>query len=330
MELETTMAQSIRVMDENARYDAACKRLLSEKIILAWIMRACVEEYSGCDVNEIAEKYIEGQPQISEVPVGPDETNAAVIRGMAGEDASLTEGVVTYDIRFLATAQVSGQLIRLIINVEAQADFYPGYPLITRGIYYCSRMISAQYGTEFTASRYGQIKKVYSIWICLDPPANRANTITSYSLAEKNLVGAVREPVRNYDLMTAVMICLGPSAEERDAGILKLLDTLLSSELPAEEKKQILSRDFAIPMTQTLETEVSLMCNLSKGVAEKAMKQGMEKGMEKGKEMGITEALLASIRNLMDSMNWSAEQAMSVLKVAEGEQAKYLTLLGRQ
>ena len=72
------------------------------------------------------------------------------------------------------------------------------------------------------------------------------------------------------------------------------------------------------------------MCNLSKGVAEKAMKQGMEKGMEKGKEMGITEALLASIRNLMDSMNWSAEQAMSVLKVAEGEQAKYLTLLGRQ
>ena len=72
------------------------------------------------------------------------------------------------------------------------------------------------------------------------------------------------------------------------------------------------------------------MCNLSKGVAEKAMKQGMEKGMEKGKEMGITEALLASIRNLMDSMNLTAEQAMGALKVAEGEQAKYLTLLGRQ
>ena len=88
MELETTMAESIRVMDDKARYDAACKRLLSEKIILAWIMRSCVEEYNGCDVNEIAEKYIEGQPQVSEVPVGPDETNA-VIRGMAGEDASL-------------------------------------------------------------------------------------------------------------------------------------------------------------------------------------------------------------------------------------------------
>ena len=68
------------------------------------------------------------------------------------------------------------------------------------------------------------------------------------------------------------------------------------------------------------------MCNLSKGVAEKAMERGMKQGMEKG----ITETLLASIRSLMDSMNWSAEQAMSVLKVAEGDQAKYLTLLERQ
>ena len=76
------------------------------------------------------------------------------------------------------------------------------------------------------------------------------------------------------------------------------------------------------------------MCNLSKGIAEKAMergmKQGMEQGMEKGKEMGITEAILASIRNLMDSMNLTAEQAMGALKVAEGDQTKYLTLLGKQ
>lgn len=59
----------------------------------------------------------------------------------------------------MATAPKSGELIRLIINVEAQNNFYPGYPLIKRGIYYCSRMISAQYGTEFSASHYEDIKK---------------------------------------------------------------------------------------------------------------------------------------------------------------------------
>ena len=32
---ETSLAQGIRVMDDKAKYDAACKRLLSEKSILA-------------------------------------------------------------------------------------------------------------------------------------------------------------------------------------------------------------------------------------------------------------------------------------------------------
>ena len=76
------------------------------------------------------------------------------------------------------------------------------------------------------------------------------------------------------------------------------------------------------------------MCNLSKGIAEKAMergmKQGMEQGMKQGMEKGITESLLTSIRNLMDSMNLTAEQAMGALKVAEGDRTKYLTLLGKQ
>ena len=210
MNTDTTIAKNIRVADEKACYDAACKRLLSEKIILAWIMKNCLEEYRDCDVDEIAEKYIEGIPQVGEAAVAPDESSqASMIHGTGNEDASLTEGTVTYDIRFLALAPVSGELIRLIINMEAQNDFYPGYPLIKRGIYYCSRMISSQYGTEFTKSHYENIKKVYSIWICMNPPKKRENSITRYFLAEENLTGSVKERKSNYDLMTIIMICLG-------------------------------------------------------------------------------------------------------------------------
>lgn len=75
MNADTTVAKNIRVADENASYDAACKRLLSEKIILAWIMKNCLEEYRNCDVDEIAGKYIEGTPQAGEVAVAPDESN---------------------------------------------------------------------------------------------------------------------------------------------------------------------------------------------------------------------------------------------------------------
>lgn len=38
VELKTTIAQGLHVTDDSAGYDAACKRVLSEKAILAWII----------------------------------------------------------------------------------------------------------------------------------------------------------------------------------------------------------------------------------------------------------------------------------------------------
>ena len=315
MNTDTTIAKNIRVADEKASYDAACKRLLSEKIILAWIMKNCLEEYRDCDVEEIAEKYIEGTPQVGEVAVAADETNrVSMIQGDGNEDTSLTEGTVTYDIRFFAIAPVSGELIRLIINIEAQNDFYPGYPLIKRGIYYCSRMISAQYGTEFTNSHYENIKKVYSIWICMNPPKSRENSITRYYIAEENLVGSVKERKADYDLMAAVMICLG---KEGDSGtdLLKLLNVLLSTETGSQDKCQILEADFHIRMTQTLESEVSLMCNLSKSVE--------EKGIEKGRQEGII-AMVSALKDLQIADSIILNKIQEKFHLAEETAKMYL------
>jgi len=316
MDSDTTIASGIQATDGNASYDAACKRLLSEKIILAWIMKQCVDEFKDCDVNEIAEKYIEGQPQVGEVPVAPDMTGT-VIHGVNGEDASLNEGTVTFDICFYALAPVSGELIKLIINVESQNDYYPGYPLLKRASYYCSRLISSQYGKEFTASHYGDIKKVYSIWILLNPPKSHQNTITQYRMTEVNIVGNVKEPVENYDLSSIIMICLGEPNGDNYNGVLKLLGVLLSSEANAKDKQQVLHDDFDIKMTQSIEGGISEMCNLSKGVE--------EKGIAKGRN----EATLELISNLMDTMNIPAEQAMSKLKIPEADYKKYLVQLGQ-
>lgn len=290
VELKTTIAQGLHVTDDSAGYDAACKRVLSEKAILARIMKSCLEEYKDCDVNDIAEKYIEGQPQVSAVPVLPDE-GGTVISGMDTEDK-----------------------IALIINVEAQNDFYPGYPLIKRGIYYCCRMISSQYGREFTGSHYEKIKKVYSIWICMKPPQYRENTITRYRLVEEYLVGEGKEPIRNYDLLSIIMLCLGGPDGSNYDGVLRMLDVLLSNETSEAEKRKILQDDYDIQMTQTMEREVSVMCNLSKGVEEK----------------GVAKGILSSIKNLMETMGLTIEQAMAALKVPEGERQKYMDLLERQ
>ena len=314
MGTETTLSKTMAASTEKEQYDAACKRLLAEKIILAWIMKNTIKEYASYSVQEIANQYIEGTPQIGEVPVLPDETNPR-ISGTGVEDTTITEGTITYDIRFMAILPQNRELVRMIINLEAQNDFYPGYPLIKRALYYCSRMISAQYGTEFTKSHYEKIKKVYSIWICMNPPENRKNSITKYSITEQNLVGDVKEPHENYDLITAIMICLGDDSDNEPDSLLRLLDILLSSDRNVNEKKQLLENDFQISMTEHLERGVSEMCNLSKGIEEKGIQQGIEQGT------------LSSIKNLMESMDWSLEQAMDALKLSGEEREKYLSSL---
>lgn len=334
MEYESALARYISGVGDNAALDAVCKRLLANKSILAWILKDCVEEYRDCDMQDIAEKYIENEPQIAEIAVNSDETNTS-IRGMSNEDATVTEGTVTYDIRFMASAPVSGELIQLIINIEAQNDFYPGYPLIKRGIYYCSRMMSAQYGTEFTQSHYGDIKKVYSIWICANPPKNRQNTITRYRITEESIVGNAKEDIKNYDLMTAIMICLGSEDNKADGGVLELLDVLLSSEMQAEKKKQILQNNFNIKMTETIDREVSFMCNISQGIEaksmargmEKGIQQGMEKGMRQGMEKGMEKGMLLALRTMIDKLKMTPEQAMEMMDISKEEYSKYNELL---
>ena len=266
MRAESTLAKMISTAGEKAAYDNACKRLLANKIILAWIMKSCLEEYRDCGISEIASKYIEGEAQISEAAVHPDEEAESLqITGLNTEDSTINEGTVTYDIRFRAIVPDTGERISLIINVEAQNDFYPGYPIVKRNLYYCCRLVSSQYGTEFTNSHYEKIKKVYSIFICMNPPNYRKNTINQYSIQE----------------------------------------------------------EFNIKMTQELEREVSEMCNLSERVEQK----GIEKGIAKGRTYGIVEGIATSIRNLMESMGWSIEQAMDALQIPTEERNGYLNML---
>ena len=288
MEMKSSIASGIEATKEKSEYDAACKRLLSEKIILAWILKTCVAEFECYDVEEIAEQYIEGEPFVSTVPVAPDET-APVIEGLNTAQTSPTEGNVYFDIYFKAIVPGTDEVVQLIINVEAQGKFDPGYPLPKRGIFYCGRMISSQAGFVFSNSEYGKLRKVYSIWICMHPPKGRENTITRYRMREENIIGKDHEPVQNYDLITLVMIHLGEQGEEGEAGLLRLLNTLLSPEATVDEKKQILEDEFQIPMTQNMGKEVSLLCNLSQVIEDRGIQKGIQQGIQQGMQQGISQ-----------------------------------------
>ena len=123
-------------------------------------------------------KCIGDDIQISKVRVSPGMTNTPEpekISGGAQEDKVPGEGEVYYDIRFSVYLPGQKEKVKMIINVEAQKDSYPGYEIPSRGIYYGARMISAQKGTEFSGSDYDRIKKGYSIWICMNAPDHIGN-----------------------------------------------------------------------------------------------------------------------------------------------------------
>ena len=148
----------------------------------------------------------------------------------------------------------------------------------------------------------------------MNPPQYRENTITRYRMVEEHLVGEGKEPVRNYDLLSIIMLCLGGPDGANYDGVLLMLDVLLSNETSEAKKRKILQDDYDIQMTQTMEREVSVMCNLSKGV----------------REMGRADGILSSLKNLMETMGLTIEQAMAALKIPDTEKQKYMDLLERQ
>lgn len=285
MGTKTTLAKVIDIADDKMRYDAVCKRLLSEKYILAWIMKCCMKEFEAYSIQEIVSHYISGTPQISEVSIFPDETNAPRIDGTGLEDATITEGTITYDIRFFAKTPESGEHIRLIINVEAQNDFYPGYPLIKRALYYCSRMISAQYGTEFSNSHYEKIKKVYSIWICMNMEVNSINHV---HLTQEQFMGDYNWQGK-IDMLNIIFIGLSKELPEKRSGygLHRLLGALLSNVLSVKEKLGIIENEYNISLGREGREEMEIMCNLGQGVFEDGFAQGEARGIAQGEARGI-------------------------------------------
>ena len=229
-----------------------------------------VDEIKSCISSDI---------EVSEIGVVPGWTNRREmekIRGEAQEDAVPGEGEIYYDIRFSAYLKSREERIKLLINVEAQKAFYPGYSLTTRGIFYGARMISAQKGTEFTGRDYDNIRKVYSIWICMNAPDYIGNAISKYRICKEDLIPGIPDQRDVYDKLTVVTVCLN-SKSEKGNPLTRMLGLLLSPKISAKAKIRQLEEEFAIPMeSKTMGEELNQMCNLSDYVEELGIEQGRE------------------------------------------------------
>ncbi len=226
------------------------------------------------------------------IPVDPGLTNAVPpkISGGRNEDGAPKEGYITYDILFHARAPGTGLPITLIINVEAQRTQKEStlkYHLMKRAVFYACRLISSQKEREFEGKDYNSLKKIYSIWICMDSPTGDSY-INHYRMEEKHLLHRYEESPENYDLINIVLISLGKKADkDRLIHLLQVLFT--ESQQTFDTKRAILQKEYHIEMTPEMEQEMSTMCNLSLNISEEALNRGLAQGRKEGRLEGLNE-----------------------------------------
>ena len=277
--MNTEIANAVNAAGDKAQYDTRVKRLLAQKSILAHILVKTVDEFKGMKPEDVV-KYIEGEPSISVVPVEPglanmektDATGQRIV-GLNTENAEINEGLVRFDIIFYvrmpSVDDTKNGLSQIIVNIEAQKDEPTEYKILNRAIFYVSRLISSQKERDFVNTNYDDIKQVFSIWICMNMDDNSLSHIhltKDEMLKPCNWKG-------NLDLLNIVLIGITNEIPEHDEKyeMHRLIGALLSSELKEQEKLDIIEHEYNIPISQEFREDVSIMCNLSQGIEDKAI-----------------------------------------------------------
>lgn len=273
---------AVMTTDIEAQYDENAKRLLGNKYILAHILVASVDEFKGMNPKDVV-SYIEGEPMMGIVPVEPGMTNAVReekgqrVVGFNTENVEAHEGLVRFDIVFYV--RMRDGISQIIVNIEMQKDNPTKYKILNRAVFYVSQLVSSQKERDFTKTNYDDIKRVFSIWICMGMDEDSLDYV---HLTNDRLLGDhVWEG--KMDLLNIVLIGMSKelSAQEGHHELHRLLGALLSAKLPVEEKLDILEMEYEIPMEEEEKEEVRVMCNLGEGIREKAEARGKAIGEAK-------------------------------------------------
>ena len=139
---------------------------------------------------------------------------------------------------------------------------------MNRAVFYVSRLVSSQKERDFVKTNYNDIRRVFSIWVCLGMDES---SMAYVHLAKDDLLGSY--PWKGgLDLLNIVLIGISNEPPEHDEKyeLHRLLSTILSMELSVDEKLGIMETEYSIHVDEKIREDVSAMCNLSQGIKEKA------------------------------------------------------------
>lgn len=140
----TSLSRNIDAAEAKIQYDEYAKKILGDKQILSRIFQKVVKEAKDLSLSEI-EDCIE-KAEINCVSIYPGLSNKDQVQGISTESAIGKEGKINFDVRTFITVPIKGKLVKIIINLEGQKKFHPGYRIETRAIFYNARQLSISCG----------------------------------------------------------------------------------------------------------------------------------------------------------------------------------------
>lgn len=312
------------INNEKSYLDAGCKALLGCTAVAAFIVKNCIPEFHDMSLEEIQEYiiYKKAKSQItpeelaeiqasntSPVEIGchivddlPDKLNEKNV-----ESKSTNEGTIYYDVLFdIGMPGGESPPSRVIVDIEAQNHFNPGYSMLKRGSFYCSRMISAQKETVFRNSDYNKLQKVYSIWLCIAPDEKIRGVCNTYSMRETCLAKEHHFPKKQYDNFCIIIACLQDKQSANN--MVRFFSSVFDNDMPVEAKLD-LARECGLQVTADVREGLNQMCNYSDFVE--------QQGIVKGRAEGYVESLSASVANLVRSGTLTLDAALDVLQVSD-------------
>lgn len=281
--IKTNLAMTVdAASDPGAAYDTNMKYLLADKQILLRILKYTIEEFRDMDIQDII-SCIGDDIEVGTRPIDAGLSNLGRVKGTLTEDNVPGEGIIYYDIRF--TAYHKEKELKILINIETQKSSDSGklgYHLENRIVFYLARMISAQKQTEFFHSDFDNLKKVRSIWICMDNDTLE-DSIEEICFDRKTVFGN-KKNLYHTDLMKGIIVnirntennALGNAVKKSQNVLIAMLEELISKK-DATEKKKILTDEYGMIMTAELERRIQIMCNWSESIEARGVKKGITK-----------------------------------------------------
>lgn len=208
------------------------KALLTNPLVQAFVINHACTEFLDLPLDEVKKRIQTKRRCVdAEAPVALEKTENL-------ED----DTKANVDSIFEAESPL-GAILR--INIEVQ-DKYQKSSIRERCVCSTARLVSSLKAEAFLSGSHDELRKEYSIWICLDPPAHRRSCLVQHSFAAEIVqpdgTVSVDAPPPGIDKVCLMEICLAKDPAKQPDWM-KALAVLFNTESTTEERLKALEEN---------------------------------------------------------------------------------------